>query len=197
MVHHIDYYFATVSPWMYLGHERFVALARQHGATIAVKPMNLGEVFPVSGGLPLSKRSPQRQAYRLVELKRWSEHLGVPLNLQPKYFPANGDPAACWILAAAELGTEQEYYSPDGSVFRTEYQDILIYIERRKNQFVIQENMHLFTNMKITEKLMSLQQAAFDGIDADIKLGIREVGVSVGKEYVPPSSECQCFDETS
>jgi len=38
VVHHIDYYFATVSPWMYLGHERFVALARQHGATIAVKP---------------------------------------------------------------------------------------------------------------------------------------------------------------
>ena len=107
MAHHIDYYFATVSPWMYLGHERFVALARKHGATVAVKPMNLGEVFPVSGGLPLSKRAPQRQAYRLVELKRWSEYLGVPLNLQPKFFPANGDLAACWILAAAELGAEQ------------------------------------------------------------------------------------------
>ncbi len=92
---------------MYLGHERFVALARKHGATIAVKPMNLGEVFPVSGGLPLAKRAPQRQAYRLVELKRWSEFLSIPLNLHPKYFPANGDPAACWILAAAELGTEQ------------------------------------------------------------------------------------------
>jgi len=104
---HIDYYFATVSPWMYLGHERFVALARQHGATVAVKPMNLGDVFPVSGGLPLSKRAPQRQAYRLVELKRWSEFLGVPLNVQPKFFPANGDLAACWILAAAELGTDE------------------------------------------------------------------------------------------
>jgi 2-hydroxychromene-2-carboxylate isomerase len=104
---HIDYYFATISPWMYLGHERFVALARRHGATIAVKPMNVGEVFPVSGGLPLSKRAPQRQAYRLVELKRWSEFLNVPLNLHPKFFPANGDLAALWILAAAELGTEQ------------------------------------------------------------------------------------------
>ena len=29
-------------------------------------------VFPVSGGLPLAKRAPQRQAYRLVELKRFS-----------------------------------------------------------------------------------------------------------------------------
>jgi len=98
----VDYYFATISPFMYLGHERFVALARRHGATIAVKPINLGEVFPVSGGLPLSKRSPQRQAYRLVELKRWSEHLGIPLNCQPRYFPANGDRAAYWILAAEE-----------------------------------------------------------------------------------------------
>ena len=51
----VDYYFAIVSPYMYLGHDRFVALAAQHGATIRVKPINLGEVFPVSGGVPLAK----------------------------------------------------------------------------------------------------------------------------------------------
>jgi 2-hydroxychromene-2-carboxylate isomerase len=104
---HVDYYFATISPFMYLGHERFVALARRHGATIAVKPINFGEVFPVSGGLPLSKRAPQRQAYRLVELQRWSEHLNIPLHCQPKFFPVNGDLAAYWILAAAEQGLAQ------------------------------------------------------------------------------------------
>jgi len=98
----IDYYFATISPFMYLGHERLVAMARRHGAAIAVKPVNFGEIFPVSGGLPLSKRAPQRQAYRLVELKRWSEHLGIALNLQPRFFPVNGDRAAYWILAAGE-----------------------------------------------------------------------------------------------
>jgi 2-hydroxychromene-2-carboxylate isomerase len=103
----IDYYFATISPFMYLGHERLVALARRHGATIAVKPINLGEVFPVSGGLPLSKRAPQRQAYRLAELRRWSEHLNIPLHCQPKFFPVNGDLAAYWILAAAEQGLVQ------------------------------------------------------------------------------------------
>lgn len=104
---HIDYYFATVSPWTFLGHDRFVALARERGATVAVKPVNLGEVFPVSGGLPLSKRAPQRQAYRLVELRRWSEFLGVPMHVQPKFFPANGDLAACWVLAANEIGADQ------------------------------------------------------------------------------------------
>lgn len=103
---HVDYFFATVSPWMYLGHDRFVAIARKHGATVAVKPMNLGDVFPVSGGLPLSKRAPQRQAYRLAELARWSEFLKVPLNLKPKHFPANGDLAAYWVLAAAEKSTD-------------------------------------------------------------------------------------------
>jgi 2-hydroxychromene-2-carboxylate isomerase len=103
----IDYYFATVSPYMYLGHDRFVAIARKHVAAIRVKPINLGEVFLVSGGLPLSKRAPQRQAYRLVELQRWSQFLGKPMHVQPKYFPVNGDLAAYWILATLELGTEQ------------------------------------------------------------------------------------------
>ncbi len=98
----VDYYFATISPFMYLGHERFVAIARKHGATIAVKPINLGEVFPVSGGLPLSKRAPQRQAYRLVELQRWSDYLQIPLSRQPRFFPVNGDRAAYWILATEE-----------------------------------------------------------------------------------------------
>ncbi|MFO1303709.1 MAG: 2-hydroxychromene-2-carboxylate isomerase [Burkholderiales bacterium] len=105
--HVVDYYFATISPWMYLGHARFTALVAEHRAVVHVKPVNLGEVFPVSGGLPLSKRAPQRQAYRLVELERWRKHLGVPLNLHPKFFPANGDLAAKWIIAAGEVSQDQ------------------------------------------------------------------------------------------
>ena len=103
----IDYYFAPISPFVYLGHDRFVAIARKHGATIAVKAINLGEIFPVSGGLPLSKRAPQRQAYRLVELKRWSDYLDIPINVHPRFFPVNGDLAAAWILAAQEQGVVQ------------------------------------------------------------------------------------------
>jgi 2-hydroxychromene-2-carboxylate isomerase len=107
MTRTIDYYFATISPYAYLGHDRLVAIAQKHGATVAVKPINLGEVFPVSGGLPLSKRAPQRQAYRLVELARWSRYLGKPMRVQPQFFPVNGDLAAHWILAAAESGPAQ------------------------------------------------------------------------------------------
>ena len=95
----IDYYFTPQSPWTYLGHARFVAIAKAHGAKVNVLPVDLGKVFPVSGGLPLAKRAPQRQAYRLVELKRFSEFLDKPLNLQPRYFPVASDDAAKLIIA--------------------------------------------------------------------------------------------------
>ncbi|MDZ4074422.1 MAG: 2-hydroxychromene-2-carboxylate isomerase [Hylemonella sp.] len=96
----VDYYFAPQSPWTYLGHARFAAMAKAAGATVRVLPVDLGgKVFPISGGLPLPKRAPQRQAYRLVELKRFSEFLKIPLHPQPKYFPVGGDAAACLIIA--------------------------------------------------------------------------------------------------
>jgi 2-hydroxychromene-2-carboxylate isomerase len=96
----IDYYVSPQSPWTYLGHQRLADIARAAGARINVLPVDLGgKVFPVSGGLPLAKRAPQRQAYRLVELKRFAEHLGVAMNLQPKFFPVAGDDAARLIIA--------------------------------------------------------------------------------------------------
>lgn len=94
-----EYFFAPQSPWTYLGHARFVALVRQYGVQVEVKPFDLGKIFNISGGLPLAKRAPQRQAYRLVELKRWSDHLQIPLNLHPTFFPIPADPAAKLIIA--------------------------------------------------------------------------------------------------
>ena len=95
----IDYFFSPQSPWSYLGHERIAAIAARAGATINVLPVDLGRVFPVSGGLPLAQRAPQRQASRLVELKRFSDSLGRSLNLHPRYFPVASDDAAKLIIA--------------------------------------------------------------------------------------------------
>lgn len=96
----IDYYFAPLSPWSYLGHARFVQMAAAAQARLRVLPIDLGRVFPVSGGLPLAKRMPQRQAYRLVELARFSHWLGMPMHVQPQHFPVPGDDAARLIIAA-------------------------------------------------------------------------------------------------
>jgi 2-hydroxychromene-2-carboxylate isomerase len=96
----IDYYFAPQSPWTYLGHLRLWDIARASKATVRVLPVDLGgKVFPVSGGQPLAARAPQRQAYRLVELRRFSEHLHAPINIKPSYFPVSGDDAARLIIA--------------------------------------------------------------------------------------------------
>ena len=96
----IDYYFAPQSPWVYLGHARFARIAVAAGAAVRVLPVDFGnKIFPISGGLPLAQRPPQRQAYRLLELARFRDALGLPLNVHPKYFPVSGDAAARLIIA--------------------------------------------------------------------------------------------------
>ena len=98
----IDYYFSLISPWTYLGSARLEQIAESHGALVQVKPVDLSAIFPKTGGLPLAKRAPARQAYRLVELERWRKALDLPLTLHPKFFPAAEQLAACTVLAAAE-----------------------------------------------------------------------------------------------
>jgi carboxymethylenebutenolidase len=102
----IDYYVSPGSPYVYLGHDAFCALVRERRVPVAVKPIDLTRVFPVSGGVPLKQRAAQRQAYRLIELRRWSAHRHVPLNVHPKHFPVATDLASCWVLAAEEAGTD-------------------------------------------------------------------------------------------
>jgi 2-hydroxychromene-2-carboxylate isomerase len=116
--HTIDYYFAPQSPWTYLGHDRFVAMARAASATVRVLPADLGAVFSVSGGLPLGKRAPQRQAYRLVELRRFSQHLGLPMIIQPQYFPVAADDAARLIIAVDQHDGADAALALCGAVFR-------------------------------------------------------------------------------
>ncbi len=99
----VEYYLAPSSPWTYLGHERLTSIVASTGVNVRLFPVDLGgKVFPATGGLPVGQRSAQRQAYRLVELKRFSEYLKLPLNLHPQYFPVSADPAAKLIIAVQE-----------------------------------------------------------------------------------------------
>lgn len=118
-----EYYFAPQSPWAYLGHSRFVALAKQHGVQIDLKPCDLGKVFNASGGMPLAKRAPQRQAYRLLELRRWSDFLKIPINPQPKFFPVPADAAAKLIVAAKLAHGNAAALELTGAIMRAVWAD--------------------------------------------------------------------------
>jgi len=98
----IDYYLSLNSPWSFLGGARLHALAARYGVSVNVCPIDASQVFPLSGGVPVTKRAPQRQAYRLLELDRWRKFLDIPLILQPSNFP-NAEAEAARLVAAAGL----------------------------------------------------------------------------------------------
>ena len=105
MAEHIDYYLSLNSPWSYMGHGRFAELAERHGLAVRLHPVDFaGIIFPATGGLPVGKRSPPRQAYRLVELERWRKHLDIALNIHPRFWPADEALAAQMMLAGRESG---------------------------------------------------------------------------------------------
>jgi len=102
----VTYYMTVNSPWTYLGSARLADIARRHGYGVDIKPAKFGDVFASTGGLPLPKRSPERRAYRLMDMKRWRDHLKMPVNVEPKYFPSNEVPGTRLVLAAKLAGKD-------------------------------------------------------------------------------------------
>jgi 2-hydroxychromene-2-carboxylate isomerase len=98
----VDYYMTLNSPWTYLGSALLAEIAGRNDAAVNIKPCKFGPIFEQTGGLPLPKRSPQRRAYRMMDLKRWREVRGIPLTLEPRHFPCD-DLAATRLLIAAKL----------------------------------------------------------------------------------------------
>ena len=101
---HIDYYFSTLSPYVYLAGTRLEAIAAQHGATIAYKPFDLLQAFPRTGGQKPADRHPARLAYRAQELPRQARKLGMALNMKPAFWPVNPAPSSYAIIAAQAAG---------------------------------------------------------------------------------------------
>ncbi|MEG3618429.1 2-hydroxychromene-2-carboxylate isomerase [Magnetovibrio sp. PR-2] len=101
---HIDYYFSVVSPWTYFGDARLHDIAQATGATLGYHPCSSPELFPNTGGKMLKDRGPNRQNYRMVELKRWKTHLNLDLNPTPAHFPVPEAPGSKLVLAAKDAG---------------------------------------------------------------------------------------------
>jgi 2-hydroxychromene-2-carboxylate isomerase len=110
MTRKIDYYFSVASPWAFLGHTPFMAIAEGHKLNINFKPVLLGPIFDQTGGLPLPKRHPVRQRYRLVEMQRWREKRGVTLNLKPAHVPFDPSLADRMAIAIVMSGQDPANY---------------------------------------------------------------------------------------
>lgn len=100
----IDYYFATISPFSYLAGERLEATAKTHGATITYRPLDIMGLFGRTGGTPPKDRHPNRQAFRLQEMRRQAAKLEMPINLKPAHWPTNPAPSSYAIIAAQKAG---------------------------------------------------------------------------------------------
>ncbi len=101
---HIDYFFGTLSPFVYLAGTRLEEIAARHNASITYKPLDLGALFARTSGVALKDRHENRKAYRLQELRRQAAKAGMPINLQPAFWPMNPAPSSYAIIAAQDAG---------------------------------------------------------------------------------------------
>lgn len=178
MARSVDYYFTPQSPWTYLGHERFARIAKAAGATVNLLPADYGKVFPVSGGLPLGQRAPQRQAYRLVDLARFSALLKMPLNLKPKFFPVAGDDAARLVIAVAQQDGPDAAMKLSGAIFAAVWAQ-----ERNIADAATLEQLLAETGLPAARLAQSKQSGVQQQYEANTARAI-EIGVFGAPSYV-------------
>jgi 2-hydroxychromene-2-carboxylate isomerase len=110
MPRQIDYYFSLSSPWAYIGHKAFRDVVGTYDLKVNHKPVVLVELFSETGGLPLIKRHPVRQRYRMMELQRWRDKHGLNFHFRPKAVPLNARVADGVVIAALEAGLDPDPY---------------------------------------------------------------------------------------
>jgi 2-hydroxychromene-2-carboxylate isomerase len=104
----VDYYFSFQSPWAYIGYQRFREVVSTYGLNVNYRPVLLVDLFAETGGLPLPKRHPVRQRYRMAELQRWRDRRGLKFHLQPANWPFNARLADGVVIAAIEAGRDPD-----------------------------------------------------------------------------------------
>ena len=80
----IDYYFDFSSPYGYAVSGRIGALAARHGRMVRWRPILLGAVFKVTGGLPLTE-VPMKGDYARRDFARTARLMGLPFTLPPTF----------------------------------------------------------------------------------------------------------------
>ena len=101
---HIDYYFATLSPYTYLAGSRFEDVVAKHGASVTYKPLDIMSLFSRTGGTAPKDRHINRVEYRVQELVRQAKKYDMPFNIKPAHWPTNAAPSSYAIIAAQNAG---------------------------------------------------------------------------------------------
>lgn len=103
----IDYYFAPISGYAYLGHDALLALADEMGVNVRYHPMLIAKVFAAADTTPPFAQSDPRKSYRIEDQARWATVRGIPISTLPAHWPTNPEPAARVIVAAGDMGLDQ------------------------------------------------------------------------------------------
>ncbi|NCO20580.1 MAG: 2-hydroxychromene-2-carboxylate isomerase [Rhodobacterales bacterium] len=101
---HIDYFFATISPYTYLAGTKLEQIAGGAAASVTYKPLDIMQLFARTGGLPPKDRHISRQEYRLMDIARSAKLAGMAINMKPAYWPTNLAPSSYAIIAAQAAG---------------------------------------------------------------------------------------------
>jgi 2-hydroxychromene-2-carboxylate isomerase len=105
----LEIFYGISSPWAYFGARRAYAIAEKHQARLVLRPIR---VIEANGGIPLRTRPDARQHYHAVELARWSRHLGIPLNLEPRFYPCRTiETAAQAVITVQRAGLDPREFS--------------------------------------------------------------------------------------
>jgi 2-hydroxychromene-2-carboxylate isomerase len=107
-------FYSLSSPWAYFAGPQLQDIVRRHRVRLVLKPYDFQAVVPKTGGIPLRTRPEPRRSYHALELDRWRRHLGMPLNLVPKHYPADGQPPDWnkrpgWMVIAAQQRGEDAF----------------------------------------------------------------------------------------
>ncbi len=100
----IDYYYAVMSGFAYLGEPELRRIAGAAGASIRYRPVDIVAVFAAIETVPPARQAPARRRWRDAELKRWAAVRGLPVNTSPKHWPIPIAAASRAVIAAQDMG---------------------------------------------------------------------------------------------
>jgi 2-hydroxychromene-2-carboxylate isomerase len=104
MAKRIDYFCTPISGFAYLGHAALATLAKVHGAVVVPRPVDIAAVFEAIGVTTPARQHPARLRHRQTDLRRWAAHRGLPLVVEPRFWPTNPALASLCIVAASRRG---------------------------------------------------------------------------------------------